>query len=101
MKWTHLSKQNILFIKIDFEKAYDWIEWRFILSMLKFVGFRPMFINSISMLFKYAFAILNLNNFQFDNSSLFQSIRQGCPVSPSLYILVAKALGYLLIVQTS
>lgn len=60
MEWDRISGQNIIFIKIDFEKAYDCIEWWFILSMLKVLCFRPMFINSISMLFKDASAILNL-----------------------------------------
>lgn len=50
-----------MFIKIDFEKAYDRIEWQFILSMLKALGFGLVFINSISMLFKDASAISNLN----------------------------------------
>jgi len=51
-----------MFIKIDFEKAYNNIEWWFIISMLKVLGFGPMFINSISMLLKDASAILNLKN---------------------------------------
>lgn len=34
MEWAHVSNQNALFIKIDFVKAYDRIEWLFIISML-------------------------------------------------------------------
>jgi len=62
MEWSQILGQNILFTKIDFEKAYDCIEWYFILAMLKALNFGPMFINFISMLFKDASAILNLNN---------------------------------------
>lgn len=100
MKWARISGQDVLFIKIDFEKAYDRIEWRYILSMLKALGFGPVFIQSISILFKDASAILNLNNSHFDVIGLFRSIRQGCLVARSLYILAAEALGYLLAAQT-
>lgn len=75
MEWARISGQNIMFIKINFEKAYDHIEWWFILSMLKALGFGIVFINSIFMLFKDALAALNLNKFQSDSISLFQSIR--------------------------
>ena len=101
MEWAHLSLQDVLFIKIDFEKAYDRIEWRLIISMLKAPRFGPMFIQSISMIFKYALAILNLNNSHSNFINLFKLIRQGFLVAPSLYILAIEDLGYLLALQTS
>ena len=64
MQWAQSSGQDALFIKIDFEKAYDHIEWRFILAMLQALGFGPYFLRSINMLFKDAFAILTMNNAQ-------------------------------------
>ena len=39
MEWTCISNQQAMFIKIDFEKAYDRIEWLFILSILRALGF--------------------------------------------------------------
>ena len=34
MEWARKSKQKAIFLKIDFSKAYDHIEWPFILAML-------------------------------------------------------------------
>ena len=34
MEWARKSKQKAIFLKIDFAKAYDRIEWPFILAML-------------------------------------------------------------------
>ena len=44
MEWAQVSNQEALFIKIDFEKAYDRIEWNFILSMLQDLRFGLVFI---------------------------------------------------------
>lgn len=51
MEWAHSSNQDALFIKIDFDKAYDRIEWFFINVMLLALGFGPYFISSMKMLF--------------------------------------------------
>jgi hypothetical protein len=42
---------DALFIKIDFEKEYDLVEWSFILAMLKALSFGPSFLCAIEMLF--------------------------------------------------
>lgn len=34
-------------MKIDFEKAYDHIEWNFIIDMLEALGFGPIFLQYI------------------------------------------------------
>jgi len=47
MEWARVSDQEALFIKIDFEKTYDKIEWQFILSMLQELGFGPVFLHYI------------------------------------------------------
>jgi hypothetical protein len=39
MEWARGLDLDVLFIKIDFEKAYDGVEWLFILVMLKVVSF--------------------------------------------------------------
>ena len=44
MEWAHKSKQKAIFLKIDFSKAYDHIEWPFILAMLQALGFGPNFL---------------------------------------------------------
>ena len=44
MEWASKSKQSAIFLKIDFAKAYDRIEWPFILAMVRAIGFGPNFL---------------------------------------------------------
>lgn len=62
MEWARLSNQRILFIKIDFKKSYDKIEWIFILTMLEALCFGSYFISTMHMLFQDAFVVLSLYN---------------------------------------
>ena len=61
MEWAHKSKQKAIFLKIDFSKAYDRIEWPFILAMLQALGFGPNFLQSMETLFGDANACITIN----------------------------------------
>lgn len=101
MKWVLSSNQDALFIKIDFEKAYDKIEWFFIIGMLSALGFDPYFISSVKILFGEASVVLTMNDSQSQSISLAWLVRQGCLLAPSLFILAVKAFSYILMHQTS
>ena len=51
MEWGQNSKQQSIFLKIDFSKRYDRIEWPFILAMLEALEFGPTFLQLVPMLF--------------------------------------------------
>ena len=95
MEWATLSSQLILFIKIDFEKSYDRVEWNFILRMLWALGFGPQFIHYVSILFSNASTMIMTNGILFEPMNLQRLIQQGFPLLPFLYVLVVDALGYL------
>nr|KUM50953.1 hypothetical protein ABT39_MTgene799 [Picea glauca]QHR90568.1 hypothetical protein Q903MT_gene4593 [Picea sitchensis] len=78
MEWARSTSLEALFIKIDFEKAYDRVEWPFILAMLKALGFGLAFINSVETLFASASTYLSINRCKSEEIGLFRSIRQGC-----------------------
>lgn len=88
------SSQKALFIKIDFAKAYDRIEWPFILAKLKDIGFGPRFIQSIQIIFGDAFACIIINGSHSLSFDLHRSIRQGFPLAPSLYVLAVEGFRY-------
>lgn len=83
-----------MFLKIDFAKAYDCIEWPFILAMLQALGFSPIFLQSVQMLFGDASTCITINGWQSQAFGNFHSIQQGCPSVPSLYVLVVDGFGY-------
>ena len=84
-------------MKIDFAKAYDRIEWPFILAMFQALGFGPNFLQFVEMFFGDANACITINKSQSEAFGLFHSIRQGCALAPMLYVLVAEGFGCLLI----
>lgn len=48
-------------IMLDFEKAYDRIEWSFVLGMLKTFGFPPFFCSWISIILKDSSIVIDVN----------------------------------------
>lgn len=96
MEWARSTNQQALFVKLDFEKVYDMIEWDFILSILEALGFGPKFVNIVNMLFNDAYVVLSLNNLQTKAIGLHCFGQQGFSLALSLYVLAAKAFEYLL-----
>jgi len=96
MEWAKEFGQWALFLKIDFDKAYDHIDWTFITNMLTFLGFGQCCVGMINTRFTCAYAFVSVNNVLSTRIHLDRSIRKGCPLAPYLYVLMDDALGYLL-----
>ena len=86
---------DFLFLKIDFDKAYDRVEWDFILQSLHDIGCGRKFIKSVQVLLGNATTHVSLNGNLTQGIKLQKSIRQGCPLAPLLFVIAADALGWL------
>lgn len=96
MKWAKSSKQDTAIFLLDFEKAYDGVEWDFILTMLDAFGFPTELYNYVKILLKDAFAMIEVNGNLSHPIHLSRSIRQGRPLAPALFVIVSDALYQLL-----
>ena len=92
---TYTSKQNLpgLLILIDFQKAFDTVEWDFLFDTLKSYNFGPNITSWINLLYTDISSCTINNGYLSKNFKLSRGIRQGCPISALLFILVAEILS--------
>ena len=61
---------------------------------LSTLGFGPSFISWIDLFYRGSQSAINVNDHVYSYFSLSRGVRQGCPLSPLLYVIVADVLAY-------
>jgi hypothetical protein len=90
------KKSKAIILKLDLKKAFDCIDWDFIRLVLVQTGFNQQLIKWIMSCVDNANLAILVNG---ESSSFFhmgRGLRQGCPLSPLLFILAMEALSLLL-----
>ena len=86
------NKSGIL-LMLDFQKAFDTIEWEFMFKTLHFFNFGPSFIRWIQTIYNRPVACIKNNGYFSENFNISRGIRQGCPVSALMFILCVEILA--------
>ncbi len=82
-----------ILLSIDFEKAFNSLNWNFPINTLKHVNFGPTFTYLIKLIYNnIESAVLN-NGSTCNYFKLERGIRQGCPLSAYLFILSIEVLA--------
>ena len=82
-----------LIISLDQIKAYDRVERYFLFKVLEKFNFGPNFINMIKTCYTNIESCVKVNGYTSIYFNLSRGIKQGCPISTLLYVLVAETLA--------
>ena len=84
---------NGMLIAIDFAKAFDTMEWSFVYKSMEHFGFPDKFINWVKILYNNIESCVINNGHISSFFSPTRGVRQGCPMSPYLFILGAEIMA--------
>ena len=87
---THGRSAAVAFL--DFKKAYDTVSRPFLFAAMEAMGAGPGLLRWVRLLLSDTRAAADINGWVSEPALSTAGVRQGCPLSPALYLFVAQAL---------
>lgn len=86
----HVAKTShtpCVFLSTDAEKAFDRVNWQYMFTVLRYVGLGDTIIQWITTIYSQPTAQVKVNGVLSDPFPILNGTRQGCPLSPVLFVL--------------
>lgn len=93
LKVSAAKKKCAMAVKSDMSKAYDRVEWDFIILVLRKLGFHEVWINLVMQCITTVSYSYLINDSVYGKITPYRGIRQGDPVSPYIFILCGEVLS--------
>ena len=93
IEYSSQNQINTILAFLDFEKAFDKLNWDFIEKCLDGFGFGPVLRKWIKIMYTDISSAAINNGFTTHSFKLKCGIRQGCPMSALIFILAAETLS--------
>jgi hypothetical protein len=90
------AKKNCLILKVDFEKAYDSVNWKFLEYMLRRFGFTNKWIGWVKACVCSGCLSVLVNGSPSREVNIARGLKQGDPLAPFLFLLVVEGFGLLM-----
>lgn len=92
---SYVDQKNMraAFVSLDQQKAFDRVNWGYLQQVLETFGFGPNFRKWVKILYTDIQSAVICNGHISEHFPLSRGVRQGCPLSPLLYILALEPLA--------
>ncbi|KAI3771839.1 hypothetical protein L6452_03008 [Arctium lappa] len=96
VEYTRKAKKKALVFKVDFDKAYDSVEWEFLLHAMSEMGFGTKWCKWVKACLISSTISVLVNGSPTKEFTMEKGIRQGDPLAPFLFLIVAESLNTLM-----
>lgn len=99
--FSRLRNGPCAILSLDQQKAFDRVDWDFLFRVLERMNFGPVFMKWIRILYYNISSKILINGDLSPVVDISRGVRQGCPLSPALYVLFLEPLSQFILKDQS